>query len=299
MSATETLAVEELPDEASGKVRRFERVRIDDLHIDPAYQRDLSLDLVEKIAREYDPSATSAITVARRKNGDLYIVNGQHRSGGAKRAGEEYVVAEVFDGLSPAEEAELRLKGNTRRTDRPLERFKAQVAAGHPESIAIAKIAEEFGTKVNRNPDANKGLNAVSALESIYRYDRNGTMLTRVLEFVQQAFGDAHGPNVKVAVLKAVAFLLERHSDEMDRARMVEKLGQYGVSGIHRIATAHKGAMGGAMWVNYYRAFIEVYNERLSEGARMEWRTASYTRSKVDNRQTEYGEEKQNATGST
>jgi hypothetical protein len=264
--------------DADDGIRRFMRVRIDDLHVDHSYQRDLSLDLVEKIARDYDPAATSAITVSRRANGDMYIVNGQHRAAGAKRAGEEYIHAEVFDGLTQKQESALRLKGNTRRTDRPQERFAAQVSAGDPESLAIVQVVEQFDTKVNRNPDANRGINAVSSLEEIYRRDRNGTILADVLAMIQDSLGEVHGRNVGVSMLKGVAFLLERNGSDMDRRRMVDKIKDHGVQGIHRIATNHKAAMGGAMWTNYYRAMIEVYNERLGQAAKLEWRTTGYSK---------------------
>jgi hypothetical protein len=270
--------VEEVINAETGEIRRFMRVRIDDLHIDHNYQRDLSLDLVDQIDREYDPRATSAITVVKRANGDLYIVNGQHRAAGAKRHGEEYIMAEVFEGIDPEHEAKLRLKGNTRRTDKPQERFRAQIAAGDPESLAIQGIVERFDSQVNRNPDQNRGINAISALETIYRRDRNGTTLARVLEMIQASFGECHGKAVSVAMMKGVAFLLDRNGSDMDRQRMIEKLSQYGPTGIHRIAVNIKAAMGGAMWMNYYRAMVEVYNEKLGERARLEWRTTGATK---------------------
>lgn len=269
-------SVNDTPQRAMG---RFEIVPIDSLEVDHSYQRDLSLDLVEKIGREYDRSAIGAITVSKRANGAYYIVNGQHRGAGALRAGETVIIAEVFEGLTVEEESALRLKGNTRRGDRPQERFQAQVRAGDPESLAIVNIVSLFDTKVNRSPDQKRGINAVASLEDIYRRDRNGTLLTRVLEFIQESLGEVQGANTAVPVLKGVAFMLERHGSEMDRKRMVEKIREHGVRGIHRIATAHQAALGGAKWMNYYRAFIEVYNERLSERARLEFRTTGWSKS--------------------
>jgi hypothetical protein len=112
-------------------------VKCADLNIDPYYQRDLSRELVEKIKRNWDAAGAGYIVVNRRQNGSLYIVNGQHRVAArmelAVEAGDESggeIVSQVFNGLTQQQEAQLRLIGNTKRTDTSQERFRAQVAAG-------------------------------------------------------------------------------------------------------------------------------------------------------------------------
>lgn len=257
---------------------RYEIVKIADLHIDQTYQRDLSRDLVERIKNDWDPAAAGAIVVSRRVNGDLYIVNGQHRTAGAAERGMTEILAQIVEGLDSKAEAELRLLGNTRRTDTAQERFRAQVAAGHVESIAIQEIARQFGTKINPTPDTKTGINTVAAVEDLYRQDGKGLMLTAVLEVVRDAFGAIGGRVASASTLKGLGWFLNRHRDEIDNRRLVERLAMEGIDSIDRKARNYKAAVGGALWMNYYRAMVEVYNFRLSEAMRLEPRTGGWSR---------------------
>jgi hypothetical protein len=199
------------PGTAETEMGDMEVVAIDDLNVDHAYQRDLDAGLVQRIAAGWDIVASGPIVVSRRPDGSLWIVNGQHRAAAAKVAGETHILAQVKSvaGMTPDEarvyEAELRLKGNTRRTDKSQERFRAQVAARHADSLAIVEIASKFNTRINPWNDQKHGIKGIEALD--------------------------------------------------------------------RKARAHKGAMGGALWTNYYRAMIEIYNTNLPQKSRLEWRT--------------------------
>lgn len=273
---------------ASGAAGEFEVLRIDDLKVDHSYQRDLDVNLVQKIARDYDIAAAGPLVVSRRADGSLYVVNGQHRGAAAKTAGETEVIAQVIDtsGVPIDEarrlEAELRLKGNTRRSDKVQERFRAQLAAGYRESTSIVEIAQQFGTRINPWPDSKHGINCVSTVEALYRKDSGGH-LVRVFEFVQEAYGQVDGPTATTALLSATSWLLERHDHEMDRRRMVERLGVEGLDSLMRQGLSHRAALGGSVWMNLYRAMIGVYNERLPEAKRLNWRTsASATKAAVD-----------------
>lgn len=250
----------------------FEIVKIDDLHRDMTYQRPINQQLVDEIARGWDIAAAGPVVVSRRRNGDLYIVNGQHRTAAAKQAGETEIYAQVIDGLTAREEAILRLKGNRRRADSSMERFLGQLAAGDPESRDIKRIVQSLGSRVNSFPDQAIGINAIAGMESIYRKD-GGTLLVRTLELLRDGFGDLNGPSVSVSSLKAAAWFLEQHGgDGLSRARMVEQMQKLGPIDIARKARDHKAINGGAMWTNHYRAMLVAYNERLSPGRRLEMR---------------------------
>lgn len=255
--------------EAAGTI---EVVTLADLKRDPAYQRPISQDLVDEIARTWDIVAAGPIVVSRRRNGELYIVNGQHRSAAAMQAGEKEILAHVINGLTAKEEAVLRLKGNKRRNDTAQDRFRAQVSAGDQESKDIIAVVESLGGRVNFHPDAKYGINTVSSLETIFRKD-GGILLTRTLELIVAAFGNLDGRHSSVSLLKSVAWLLENHTDDMtDMHRLRERLQIVGVDEIDRKARNHKVVMGGALWMNYYRAIIEAYNDRLSDAKKLDLR---------------------------
>lgn len=254
-------------------------VKIDDLDIDHSYQRDLDPNLVQSIADNWDIVAAGPIVVARRADGSLWIVNGQHRAAGAKRAGEAEILAQVVPSQGSAHEATIRLRGNTRRSDKSQERFKAQVAAGNRESLAIVELLRNFDTQINRWNDARNGINSVSAVERLYRRDQ-GVLLARVLEVIRDTYGGFGGKPVTVANLNGVAWFLVKHGHEYQRDRLVEKCRAAGIDEIDRKARAHRAAMGSALWMNYYRAMVELYNDRLPEGSRLMWQGGGWT--KVD-----------------
>ena len=257
-----------------GQVGVLEVVKIDDLHRDMSYQRPINQELVDKIASTWDIAAAGPIVVSRRTNGDLYIVNGQHRTAAARQAGETEVLAQVLNGLTAEEEAVLRLKGNVRRTDKPQERFQAQLTAGDQESHAIKAIVEAVGGQVNTSNNGTYGINAISSLEGLYRRD-NGILLTRTLETIKEAFGGLDGEPVTVSIMKGVAWFLETHRAGYDRARLLERMQDVGARRLIQQARNHKAVMGGAMWINTYRAIVEAYNERLSDAKKLEVRTGS------------------------
>jgi hypothetical protein len=263
--------------ELVGTVERagtLEVVHIDDLNVDYTYQRDLNSDLVNRIKDSYDMAVAGTIFVSRRANGSLWVVDGAHRVAGATLAGEKEMLAQVLTGLDRQTEAEMRLKGNVKRADKSAERFKAQVAAGHAESLAIMEIAANFETKINVNaPDAYHGINAISAVETLYRVNK-GILLTRTFEMIRDAYGNVGGKTASVAMMKGVAWLITRHEKEMDRGRMIDKMARDGVDGIERRARSIKLSNGGALWVNFYRSMIDAYNERLPVSSKLEWKTS-------------------------
>jgi hypothetical protein len=109
----------------------------------------------------------------------------------------------------------------------------------------------------------------VSAVESIYDVDE-GKLLTATIEAVKDAYGEVGGPMASVSMLKGIAWFLARHRAQVDRQRFVERIAAEGVDGIDRKARNHRAAHGGAGWMNFYRAMVEVYNNRLGEKQRIE-----------------------------
>jgi hypothetical protein len=249
----------------------FEILKIEDLKVDPKYQRNLNTDLVAKIARDWDMAAAGMIAVSRRRNGETYIVNGQHRAAGATLAGETEICCQVFNGLTPLQEADLRLKFNTTRPDTAMDKFRGEIAARYPRALAIRELADTFGTQINLRSDPKRGINAIGTCEKLYDRDK-GLTLTRVFEFIHEAFGAVEGPFSTAPMLQAVAWMITFHDDDgISYPRMADRIRSEGISGIERKARAHRAAMGGTLWQNYYRAFIEIYNYRLPEAARLEW----------------------------
>ena len=265
-----------LDGEYMGEVRDL---KIADLHIDRLYQRDLIADVVENIADNWDARACGAILVVERENGELFIVDGQHRTAGAVRAGKTHIRAQVVQGLSPDLEARLRLKGNYKRTDRIYEVFRARVFANDPVALLMKSTVEEFDSKINFVPDMAQGLNSIGTIEALYKLDA-GETLRATLGLIKGAWGELTPTTGSSSILKAVAWFLHRHGEELGYQydRLTERLRTEGPAALGRMARNQKAAMGGALWLNTYRALVEVYNYNLRENSRLEWRTNRATR---------------------
>jgi hypothetical protein len=262
---------------------KIEKVALSKLQVDSSYQRDISEKLVDEIANNWDVIASELILVSNRGSrtasgdvkGGLFIVNGQHRSKAGAKLGLTDIDARIIDlrkEEDPAAiEAGFRLKTNVRLGDRSLERFKAQLRAGDPESLAIRDLLSQFDTEINTVPNSEVGINAVVTIEEIYRVD-DGSLLREVLTLVQDVWKHVGGDHSKSPLLKGIAWFIEKHAEETDRSRLVHKLEGIGATVLEQRSRTIKLTMGGSLWVNYYRAIVELYNEQLREKQRLAWK---------------------------
>jgi hypothetical protein len=260
---------------------------IEAINVDPDYQRDLRHDLVNQIARAYDIVKAGPILISEREDGTLWCVDGQHRLAGAAQAGETEVFAHVVHGLTKEQEAELRLARNNRRSDTIQEKFRTRLTMGDPKAHKLLEIVEQHGSHINFSPQSGSGVNAIATLEVIFDIDGTGVWLGRTLWVLQQAFGEAEGeqrPDLRpglnpdtlsTSMLKAVTWFLSQHVDsrEVNQTEFIERLKASGVEDIRRKAVSHKAANGGATWVNFYRALVEMWNFRRSDARKIKWKT--------------------------
>lgn len=259
---------------------RIMEVPLAELQIDRSYQRDPSQALVDRIADNWDEVASELVLVSDRGErteessvqGGLFLVNGQHRSLGARKRGMEKIWARVVDTSNledpAAVEAALRLKTNVRLGDRPLERFKAQLRAGDESSQEIVRILANFDTEINEVPNGETGINAVSTVETIH----NADLLYDTISLLKDAYETLGGRNVSSGMMRAAAWFIEKHAFETDRYRVVEKMKMTGTGYLHTRALSFKNTHGGSLWMNYYRSLVDMYNEKLADKNKIEWR---------------------------
>lgn len=246
---------------------------IEKINVDPDYQRSLRHDLIERIRKEWDIVKAGPILVSQRTDGSLWCVDGQHRMLGAQGAGETEIFANVIHGLTPEEEAALRLARNDRKPDTIGEKFKTRLVMGDPVAHRMVEIARQFHTQINTEPNMHSGINAIGAVEMLYKLD-DGSTLISVLNTLKDAFGteELHGRVVSVAMLKGTAWFLNRHiGREVPRKDFIQRLREVDMNDIDRKARTTKAALGGSMWINYYRAMVEIWNFRRTEKQRIDW----------------------------
>lgn len=264
------------------------QVSIADVKVDSSYQRTVSDTLVDDIAGEWDEVASELVLYSDRGTrdpeelGGLWIINGQHRTAAAQKLGHKKIWARIVD-LSDVEdpgavEADLRLKTNRRIGDAPAQRFKAQLRAGDPESIAIRDILAKYDTEINEVANIDHGINTVSAVEKVYRVD-DGALLERTIQTIHSAYGVVGGDSFSSSLLKGVSWFLNKHYIEADLTRLIEKMQNLGPAALGNRARTIQATMGSSLWTNYYRTLVEIYNEKLGAKSKLSWKLHGMTKS--------------------
>lgn len=170
---------------------------VEQLKVDDSYQRSLeasnSITLIRRIAMYWDWGLCQPLYVARRSDGGLYVVDGQHRLAAARLRADVWqlpCVVRSFD--SKEQEAAAFVALNQER--RPLSRlqiFKAALAAGDFEASQIVVAVEEAGlsiaTTTNLDTVPPGGLSNVGGLQNCYRV-HGLQVLTASLDVLAQSF---------------------------------------------------------------------------------------------------------------
>lgn len=124
------------------------------LQVDPSYQRSIdggdSQALIRRIAMFWNWDLCQPLVVARRDDGGLFVIDGQHRLEAARLRGDiAQLPAVVVQYANAADEAASFVHLNQQR--RPLTKldvFKAAVASGDEEACAIVSAMTEAGLSV-------------------------------------------------------------------------------------------------------------------------------------------------------
>jgi hypothetical protein len=136
---------------------RFELIPLDDLFVDPTYQRPLS-SFAERIKRNYNPAMVGTLVVSerndRRRKASYAVVDGQTRKYGMAANDEPVAPCLVYTDLSPADEAKLFADLQTQRRGMATSlRFRAALLSGDGEAQTIAAIARAVGMKMAGDED--------------------------------------------------------------------------------------------------------------------------------------------------
>lgn len=254
-------------------------VTVAELNVDRSYQRQPREDLVGRIARNYDLVLAGYITVNRRADGSLWIVDGQQRWMGARKAGEREMFAMVVDGLTPEEEAAYYTALNRgRRALTSIEIFRSAFRCHDPSAVEIVEVVYDLGGSIAGISGSRETIQAVSALESVH--GRGGRrMLVAVLEIIRDSFGGLNRTTCQSQIIMALFNVLTTHP-ELDRARLTKKLEAIGDKNLRQRAGAIGAAFGSVNEYTYYLAICQTYNHGLrknllkpkAKSARTAWR---------------------------
>ena len=258
------------------------QVKLSVLRVDRTYQRVPSQNMIKRIADNWNLVAAEQITISDRGkrpegegevDGGLFIVNGQHRVWAARRIGIDRLEARVID-LSAFDnpvgiEAAFRLQTGVRLGDKTFERFRAQLAAGDPESLTILSILTKLDTKPMLQP-GDGGISAIATIETVYRLDDDGTLLIETLQTIKDTWGGFDEKKATAASMKAFAWFIENHAEETNRDRLIERMSKITSSQADARARQFAGVQGGALWMNYYISILDIYNDGLLQKQKLQ-----------------------------
>ena len=153
------------PVEVPNKPGVFLSIPLSDLHIDTTYQRPLKASRLDAIANDWSWVACGCLTVALRGtgSGQYYVIDGQHRVEGARRANISELPCLVFDCMEPVAEAQSFLESNTGRLRVGiLDRYRALLVTGDHIALKVQTLLAEAGRTVadgggNPRREANQG----------------------------------------------------------------------------------------------------------------------------------------------
>jgi hypothetical protein len=205
------------------------------LLIDESYQRSLEAEgsqaLIRRIAARWDWGLCQPLFIARRADGGLYVVDGQHRLAAALLRGDINQLPCVVRDFSTAEQeaAAFVALNQQRRPLSSLDLFKASVAAGDMEATMIVQCVTEAGLAIaatTNNQAMRAGdLGNVGGLQRCYRV-HGQLVLTLALKVLARAYPQQrlrYAGSIFPGIVTVVAREIDR-----ERADMVHLVDQFG-----------------------------------------------------------------------
>ena len=203
----------------------LKRIPIDNLKF-PAYQRELKMSKVNKIANNFMPDIVGIGLVSFR-GGEFNCLDSQHRVMAMKKLGFKEILCQVLTGLTYEEECIRFNILNTGRTQLTANQvFHCRVEGKDPQALAIVEIFKKYRFDYNKNNSTKDDniIGAVSKFDKMYK-TYGATMVERVLRVLRNSwYGDKN--SLSSAIITGLStFLAETPEvDELVLTKALEKV---------------------------------------------------------------------------
>lgn len=233
----------------------FEQIPIKNLVSNQDYQRNLSVQHIEKAAKHFDLYQINPVKVSRRNNIN-YVFNGQHTieivalvSGSRDTP----VWCMIYDDLSYAHEADIFANQMKYvKSLQPIEVFNANLEAGNNEQLVIRDLVASYGLEIG----TRKGLGvigAVSTLESIYKKHGYHALNQTLRLCIATWEGEDH--SLSSNMLNAICKIIITYKGVLDEELFKQRLGEIPLKVLIRMAKERRpGSMG------FAEAMVIIYN---------------------------------------
>lgn len=240
------------------------------LKIHPAAQRKLVPAQLNRRMADLDLDAIGVLHGVE-IDGDIYIIDGQHRVIALQRHGfGEWRVQVMLhpEAVDTARAHALFLRLNARTTPGAYDTFLNEVGAGDEVAVGVKTITERFGLKLDRQ-SGDGYVSCPTALKKVYRMD-NGATLSDFYEVAIAAYGTTDSA-FEGKFIEGVALVLHAHNGSLDRPAFIKKLSKYpgGAAGIIGDAKGLKKIRRGSLPRCVAETVIEAYNLGRREGNKL------------------------------
>ena len=232
MSTDPTPAIPAIPPDP----RKMMHIPVSKLVIDSEAQRSMNLDVVERIANEWDWLRAEAATVVPLGNGKFRVVESQHRTRALQIiAPTASMWCLVLPDTEKGTETEAKLGraiATGRRGYSTLAKWVSCVASGEPHEVQANKVLATHGLRVGQ-AQSSRTIAAVGAVSKIVHGQKNtpatgAEQLDKVITIILNTWPD-HDPSSSTSrfdgrLIEALGLIVSRNPD-VDTKRMVNKLG--------------------------------------------------------------------------
>jgi hypothetical protein len=241
----------------------IQNLKLDTLEIDSvAYQRAPNPSRVQRIVAEWSPVAAGVLTVNRRTNAHLFVIDGGHRLLAMRALGIKQWPCIVYDGLDVTEESIEFVRAQNRTALLHAQVFKARISGGDPVALEIVSIVSESGLKVGGSELGAGSPNVIRApkiIEAIYN-TWGADHLRYVLRVLLAAWPREKRALGAGSVHGLAYFLANANKYSVAEADIVHKFQLTTALEIEHKARDFKGLEGGRVAGAYHRAYAEFYN---------------------------------------
>lgn len=205
-----------------GVTKRIEMVAPDHCTVDLEVQRPRDTARIARLAREWNDVACGPVTVSRRPEGSVVILDGQTRFGALQLLGLGDKTREtiVYRGLSKPQEAEIfRILNNTKRPD-VLTLFNISCVEGDAESLKVRALLQKYGFVTKRGHK-----NSVVAIKAVLdAYRRDAASLEAAMRFIKETWGAAKD-SANGTIIAGLSLLIFRYGvDAIDFDQLSDRV---------------------------------------------------------------------------
>lgn len=257
----------------------LEMIPVKQLEIDRRVQRArLDRKKVERIKLKFNQRALGFLTVSRRIDGQMVVIDGWHRYVAVMELsdGEGLVPCVVFTGLTVEQEAKMFLDLNETNQAHQMDKFQVRQVANDPAAVRVGEWLKEYGWTLSRGRTGPGYCSAVGTFDRVYRRSLVLGQLDLVpltIMVVTRSWKlDEWG--MKSVTFEGLSLVLARHGAGMDlQGQLIPKLRAYRggpaalfnnaqqMANIRRIRPVH--AVAGLV--------VETYNVGLRSNALPAW----------------------------